>query len=71
MDTLFANEIHGQENANIPVGIMFEEVCLVLSIVFEVTLRMDQFMEAMQIRAVDEAIKEIICSVTSFKHRFI
>ena len=51
MDTLFANEIHGQENANIPVGIMFEEVCLVLSIVFEVTLKMDQFMEAMQIHS--------------------
>ena len=48
MDTLFANEIHGQENV---VGIMFEEVCLVLSIVFELTLRMDQFMEAMQIHS--------------------
>ena len=51
MDTLFAIEIHRQENVNIPVGIMFEEVCLVLSIVFELTLRMDQFMEAMQIHS--------------------
>ena len=49
MDTLFiANEIHLQENV-IPVDIMFEEVCLVMSIVFKVTLRMEQLMEAMQI----------------------
>ena len=36
----------------LPVDIMFEKVCLVLSsILFEVTLRMQQLMEAMQIHS--------------------